>query len=166
MGVLTVFTDASYSPATRVAGGAYWAVCTVKGTKVTISGTVAFPNVAKPSHAEIITASEALRILSEHPVVQGWLDEVRHNRMVVMVVDALCISHAASGMDGHHHITESLNMWQRRLGAKVKINHVKAHTTNKDARSYVNRWCDKNAAMARANLESRIRMEAPVAEPI
>jgi len=30
-------------------------------------------------------------------------------------------------------------------GVRVTTRHVKGHTSNPDARSYVNRWCDREA---------------------
>lgn len=33
------------------------------------------------------------------------------------------------------------------FGLDIEFRHVRAHTDTKDARSYVNDWCDKNAKL-------------------
>jgi ribonuclease HI len=41
-------------------------------------------------------------------------------------------------------LLDKFNLLKKGLG-KIEFRHVKAHTSNSDARSYVNRWCDEKA---------------------
>lgn len=44
-------------------------------------------------------------------------------------------------------------------GIEIKAKHVKGHTTNEDARSWVNRWCDYHAGIHMRN--ERLRRLGP-----
>lgn len=152
---ITIFTDASYHPGSKAAGGAFWAVYGQGASKRTIRGSSAWQDVAKPSHAEIMTAAYAMAAVWHDHTVQQWLSAVGESRLV-MVVDATCINDAVRGRDGHHLIKTALGLWKPPLVSEVRWNHVPAHKEVKSPRQYVNSWCDIEARRARMNMQATV----------
>lgn len=155
MSNITIFTDASYHPTSKAAGGAFWAVFGQGPSKRTIRGSSAWQDVAKPSHAEIMTAAYAMAAVWHDHSVQQWLVGVGGSRLV-MVVDATCINDAVRGRDGHHLIKASLALWEHPLVSGVRWNHVPAHKEVTSPRQYVNHWCDIEARRARMNMQAAV----------
>lgn len=133
----TVLTDASWCPHENVAGWAAWIVCNDERFK---RYDAFFEKVASAREAEI------------KAIINGCFIAKRvfnpdHYHVVSDCVDAM---HLLQGKG-------STKEWQEKLveiigETPITFKHVKAHSSNKDSRSYVNNWCDFNAKMAMKRL--------------
>lgn len=136
---LTLFTDASLHG--DIVGGGFWAVY---GDHQRLRGSVACTGVHKSHEAEILVAAKAIASVVSHPSVIAWMNEVKNVRLV-LVSDCLAVKNAIEkGHSGKHLIDDMLGVLDLH-GIALKVNHVKAHTNDTSARSYVNDWCDKIA---------------------
>jgi len=115
--LVTVIADASWCPRTRAGGWAAWV--RAEGTKIARAG--AFKGRAVSSNqAEEWALRNGMYIAAQVPGVTRLLAQ-----------------------------SDCLNMLQRMPeivgGLPVEYRHVKGHTKNPAARSWVNRWCDAEA---------------------
>lgn len=142
---ITIFSDASFCPDSRAAGGAYWA----RTDSLRLSGSFALRSVKASHEAEVMTACLSIRALSEN---DGFRKELQKGRstLLVLVVDCLTIKQAFEGEsvslspDCRREVDEVLAL-RRKMNFGLKVNHVKAHTNGKAPRQWVNRWCDEAA---------------------
>lgn len=144
--IITLYADASY--AKGIGGGAYWA----KADGATDCGMFPIFDSKDSGEAETVTVLHAALLTLEGP--QFAL--IRYNALLVIVCDCMSVKHY---MEGERRIYDRnptikslrarLDAMTARLGIRVKVNHVKAHTGRKDRRSWVNDWCDRNAKAAR-----------------
>ena len=155
---ITVFTDASFCPDTKAAGGAYWA----RSTDLRTSSSFKLRGVEQSREAELITACTAVLNLAKDFEFGPLLKKGPHIR-VILVIDCLFIKHvleenvSARLSDAARKIVLQVRQLQQRLGFLLKINHVKAHTKGKAPRQWVNDWCDKNAKRHMVLLRKEIR---------
>lgn len=135
---ITINTDASYSQQYKVGGYAFYIVCDL--FKITKSG--AFKgNIKNPHDAEMKCIANALHTLLAQKELPSckWLvintDSQHSIETITRQLDPLG--------------KQIGRMWQQlitRLGStNNKFRHVRAHSGVKDARSYVNEWCDREA---------------------
>ena len=148
---VTIFTDASFK--NGYVGGGYWIIY---GNHQRITGTVNFIKVPSVSDAELLVSLYAIDIAINHPEINAWMKDCNQIRMII-VTDAMSTKHT---FEKEHCGIEMLNKLKNvKRGNKdmpllFKVNHVKAHTRDKSARSYVNRWCDEHARIARLQINS------------
>jgi ribonuclease HI len=136
----TVITDASYDHATKEAGWAAWVK--VDGISRPIKHYSSFlVPVANSTQSEKLAAINGI-----------WM-AARHGAMRVLVQsDCTAVIHL---IDGTTKKTSPLEEWAQWLAdagvqdVKLYARHVRGHTKTNDARSHVNRWCDKMAKKAR-----------------
>ena len=130
--VITINTDASFCPNTKIWGYAYW----IKSDNFLYKGWWAFKNTVKNStDAEIKAISNALFII--------WIQW--HNfDYIIINRDSIQANWKALKTE-KHRLKDKLNeqFWFKKR--KIEFRHVKAHTEITDARTYVNDWCDKKA---------------------
>ena len=68
---------------------------------------------------------------------------------ILIQTDCLAVVNVINGISKRHSATSIL--WRESLkgiasaGCCISAKHVKGHSDTKDARSYVNRWCDARA---------------------
>lgn len=126
----TVVTDASWCPNQNVAGWAVWLVC--NGERHKQYG--AFKGIIrKPHEAEMKAIINGIYIASK-------IFEPQHYHVVTDCTGAIHkLSFDADWKKVMNKILESNS---------ITFAHVKAHSSNKDKRSYVNSWCYKHAKEA------------------
>ncbi|MCO7567803.1 hypothetical protein NJI34_00155 [Pseudomonas sp. S 311-6] len=142
---VTVFTDASFCPETKCAGGAFWA----RGDAERMNSSFPITGAAQAHEAEIVAACMAIIQMSEDPAFGQLLRLGRQTRLV-LVIDCLAIRDAFEArirpstpiIDQHIARVEAL---RKEHGFLLKINHVKAHKGKATPRQWVNNWCDKEA---------------------
>lgn len=142
---VTVFTDASFCPETKCAGGAFWA----RGEIERMSSAFPIAGAVQAHEAEIAAACMAIILMDKDPAM-GRLLKLGQQTRVVLVIDCLAIRDAFEGrirpstpiVDQYIAQVEAL---RQQHGFFLKINHVKAHKGTKTPRQWVNNWCDKEA---------------------
>lgn len=122
---VTIFTDASFCPQTKVFGWAVWIKYGHPARNIKRSGG---GTCKGPTYAEYIALKNALKTL-------GQFDIPTMGKIVIFQSDCLA----------------ALNKFQRRdhkiACLNVVYRHVKAHTGNDDRRSIVNDLCDRQAKL-------------------
>lgn len=142
---VTVFTDASFCPDTKSAGGAFWA----RGEIERLSSSFPILEVKQAHEAEIVTACKAILQMGADENFGALLKLGKRIRLV-LVVDCLAVQDAFEGrLRGMADIIrthiEQVEAMRNRHGFLLKINHVKAHKGTGSPRQWVNNWCDKEA---------------------
>lgn len=142
---VTVFTDASFCPETKSAGGAFWA----RGDVERLSSSFPIQGIKQAHEAEIVTACKAILQMGDDEKI-GALLRLGGQIRLVLVVDCLAVQDAFEGrMRGMAGIIKShidqVEALRKQHGFFLKINHVKAHKGTGSPRQWVNNWCDKEA---------------------
>lgn len=145
--LVTINTDASYSPINRRAGYAFWAVC--DEFRIQKSG-VFRDKCMNPNDAEAKCILNALKVVTSAN---------KNITKIIVNTDSLNAI-ALLKYDREHmrkYIGDNMKMWKhlrivyaefRRIkGLQIEFRHVKAHSGLKDKRSYVNEWCNFNAKL-------------------
>lgn len=135
---ITINTDASFCPHTKVGGFAFYIVC----NQFKIQKAGEFKTLPKNStEAEVMCIGNAIATL----MVQELPENINY---IIINTDSL---------NGIHNITMGggkIYGKVRKLKNKIKrvskanrleFRHVKAHSGAQDARSWVNEWCDTEA---------------------
>lgn len=141
---ITINTDASFHPLCNLGGYAFYIIC--DHFKVMKSG--AFKGVLKDPHdAEIKCIANALHSLLSQPEIP------RVNNKIIINTDSMDCIKKLGGVNRKkypvHHLAIEMTrkLSKRKDGSYVKFEyrHVKAHEEVKDARGWVNQWCDREA---------------------
>lgn len=123
----TIVTDASFCDKTKAAGWAVWIVCD-EGRYKHFGGFKT--KIDKPHEAEIKAILNGLYFAKKQFVVSQY-----H-----IVTDCqAAIDHLKNTLEWQAQVKNIIG------NGIVTFSHVKAHTKKEDKRSYVNRWCDKQA---------------------
>jgi ribonuclease HI len=136
----TVITDASFCDKTKKAGWAAW--IRIDGIDAPIKRYGSFKGKVKTStEAEKLAAANGL-FIAQSMGADAFL----------LQTDCMAVVHLVTGFTKQQGLRDE---WKRTmakcgvLGKPLQAKHVKGHTSTKDARSYVNRWCDEMANKAR-----------------
>jgi ribonuclease HI len=138
--VVTINTDASYSPKHKVGAFAFWIVC--DQGKIQKAGELRETHA--PHDAEAKSIANAFHTLL-HSKFTGI------SKIVVNTDSMICINRM--GSRGKAYSPER-SVWNtvRRMKKKnadqylkIEYRHVKAHSGTDTARKFVNDWCDKEA---------------------
>ena len=127
----TVITDASFCSETKAGGWAAWIAYDV-GPKGQHSGMFR----SRPPNSGVAELQAALNGI--------WLAYQNGARDILIQTDCLAIVHAAQGKGAYG---EAFRLAKRDHfpAAVIRAKHVKGHSDVQDARSWCNRWCDKQA---------------------
>lgn len=141
----TINTDASFHPEYKVGAYAFWAVS--DEFKIQKAGFLR-ELVLNPDEAEMKCIINAITVV---------LASNKEITKIIINTDSL----NAKGLfeyDEIHIQRYGLKKWKplqkvfintlrkySKHKIEIEFRHVKAHSNKKDARSYVNEWCDKNA---------------------
>ena len=130
----TVITDASYCPLTGAGGWAGWIkidnLATIKESGVLLQS-------ANSTAAEVMAAANGV-----------WCAARAGARQLLLQSDCMAVIHIVGGRSRAPHLIE---IWQTLMampvmaGVQITARHVKGHGVVKDARTWVNDWCDKTA---------------------
>lgn len=135
---ITINTDASYCPETKVAG---WATYIVSDFfKLKNSGTI--DNVDNSYLAEAYALEHGLSILLSNPIEYGKFVGLYINTDCKSLIDQLAKESGNSTAILNDRIQSIIRKYSI---TDLDIRHVKAHTTIKKARNVVNNWCDEEA---------------------
>ena len=135
----TIITDASYCPKTGAAGWAAWV--RIDGRADAVKRYAEFKQpVGCSRDAEMLAAVNGLWLAAQHGVTEALLQ-----------TDCLAVVHMLNGETKQKRLRNAFTRALAKAGVlqmRVSGRHVRGHTTVADARSYVNRWCDKHAKTA------------------
>lgn len=133
----TVITDASYCQKTGSAGWAAWVRVDDRLEAIRRAGPIK-QRPKTSTFAEVYAALNGLWLAIHHGATE-----------VLLQTDCMTVIHLNSGQCKS---PELVDLWNRSLAradmqAKVQTKHVKGHNLHrrKDARTWVNDWCDKQA---------------------
>lgn len=142
---ITVFTDASFCPETKAAGGAFWA----RNADTKFSSSFRIEDAESSADAEILTACRSIQSILEHPVLGEELKKGKETRLI-LVVDCLTVKHVLEGGKAKMGVaacqavaTTRIHVFNQKFW--FKVNHVKGHSGIGSPRQWVNNWCDKEA---------------------
>lgn len=144
--VVTVNTDASFSPHHKV--GAYAAWIKFDNTKLTISGELR-AKCNRPEEAEYKCIINALAMLSR-------ITPPRRIRKIIINTDCLNVIHCATGdkkavgMYNLRKLDKAMTPEYKKIlskfpGVEMDFRHVKSHQSTDTPREFVNQWCDTEA---------------------
>lgn len=142
----TVITDASFDHRTRTGGWAAWIRIDGVPGPVRRSGILR-ELAADSSEAEMRASAIGIFIAAQFGATQ-----------ILVQTDCMTVVHAIKGKGSR------VKAWHEMLAVlpyenlKLQARHVKGHTANPAARSWVNRWCDENA-----KAQMRLARDAAVA---
>lgn len=131
----TVITDASFCHQTRAAGWAAW---------VSIDGHFAAIKMAGATKVKPLNSTFA----EIYAALNGiWLAHQHGADTVLIQSDCMTVIHLVAGRCKN---TEMVRLWTEAMAlipVKLTARHVKGHNYGrvKDARTFVNDWCDKQA---------------------
>lgn len=151
--IVTINTDASFSPTHKIGTYAFWIVC--NEGKIAKSGVLK-KSLTRPEQAEFKCILNAL-----HVVVNSNLKGVTK---IIINTDCLNVIHLANKNKkaiqkyrlaswGNHLVSEMNRLMRTRGWVKVDLEfrHVKAHVSTSTKRQWVNEWCDQEAKKQLSN---------------
>ena len=151
--LVTVNTDASFSPQHKIGAYAFWIVC--DQGRIIYSGPL--PEASSSTDAEIRCIINALKALAD--------SKFTNVSKIVINSDALCafnmIQPKAKKGTTAKTCFEVLVRLRNKYNHKVDIHefrHVKAHSGTAEKRKWVNDWCDKTAKKI---LREKVKTQAP-----
>lgn len=130
----TVITDASFCPNTKSGGWAAW----VKGDGgIVVKRSGALRLCENSTHAEVAAAANGC-----------WLAAASGARELLLQSDCMAVIHILRGACKAPLLLETWRLLMAMpvmQGVVVTGRHVKGHGRVKDARTWVNDWCDREA---------------------
>ena len=141
-GLVTINTDAGFLPIQKVGSYAYW----IKGNGLKLTGSGIFKDECKNSlDAEKKAIVNALAVLYNS-----------NFKAEKIIINRDCIYAKQSGCE----LSKKMKNYLRKIKIRsiglshknyagsgyVEYRHVKGHSKNMDARSWVNRWCDSECS--------------------
>jgi ribonuclease HI len=151
--IVTLTTDASYHSQHKVGAYAFWITSDLGRVKA--SGILKQP-VRSACEAEMQCILNALHVMKK--AIAGRVEKV--------IVNTDSLNSIRVFENDKENIKKYNLNWARRyrtfllcLDVPIEFRHVKAHKTTKDARSWVNNWCDtaaKKHLWEKINRELRI----------
>jgi len=150
MGCLTVYTDASYSTHSRIAGYGFWA----RDRKFITQGRGAEPDICCNTYAEIRAIAYALyRLEKEH------VESVKNKKYCSVTTDSLtALEYYKLGKVPKGFSRSPLNYvneFIRRFNLVLTVNHIQAHRSCANPRFFVNNKVDQLARTAREQAEEK-----------
>ncbi|MEX0597119.1 MAG: RNase H family protein [Candidatus Paceibacterota bacterium] len=148
---ITINTDASFCPLTKVGGFAFYIIC--NDFKIQKAGE--FRTKPKnPTEAEAMCIGNAIATL----LAQDLPKEVNY-----IIINTDCL-HAISLIKSYDGVYKKVRKFKNRLfrvvrPQRIEFRHVKAHNGTPDARSWVNDWCDKEAKRYMRQARGRITIQ-------
>lgn len=132
----TVITDASFCHETKASGWAAWIRIDGRPDPIKAYGSFKAP-VDSATDAEMMAALNGLWLAYKHGATTALLQ-----------TDCLAVVEACSQPRRQPKVRQRWLVGLEHCGLAgfpVSARHVRGHTKIQDARSYVNRWCDKHA---------------------
>lgn len=135
--LVTINTDASFWHHQQKGSWAFWAVC--NKFKITKSG-VFRGKVKNSSEAELKCMINAVFCVLKA--------DVGITKVIINTDSQICMK-AIARNNPNSSLYKCVTMFRNMTkGVAIEMRHVKAHSGVKDARSYVNEWCDTHAKKA------------------
>lgn len=150
---ITINTDASFCPNSKVAGFAFY----IKSDLFLIKKAgVLKSTVINSEDAEMMCLANALYYLFNET------DNIRANRIIINIDCVGVIRKVKKGNNDALTIKtrDFMNALMNRTKAKIVFKHVLAHKTIINPRTWVNDWCDKTAKsyMRQARKENKMKI--------
>lgn len=155
---LTIFTDASHCPETKVGAGAFWS----RTGEHFLKRAFALGNIDQSHKAELITALTAITTCLDAPEYQQYFTPAAEKVLIILVTDCLYVKQVLEGkVMADEQYRDRIRGILNRLwigGISIKVNHVKAHSGTGEPRKWVNTWCDREAKKIMRGLRDRVRV--------
>ena len=145
--LVTILTDASHCPDSKVGGYGYWII----SDRGHIKGGAEFKSVVKNiNHAESMAVVNAL-----YCSVQSGI--AKNGDIILVQSDSTTALDILKYRKNKEEYGDIIREWRRltRKMDKVIYRHVKGHSGVQDARSYANRYCDKIARRAMRRMREK-----------
>lgn len=155
--LVTLMCDASHCPTTKVAGYGFWIVC----SRGNMPGDGVVHDVDTSLSAEMVAiASSIWHGLRDGPISPG--------DKVLIQVDCLGAIDRFEGIrdtlivtDFQQEIIDYFWYVKKKYFLETEFRHVKAHTSERSARSNANRLCDRRARKAMRTARDELLLEQP-----
>lgn len=156
---ITVNTDASFCPHTKVGGFAFWIVCDLGRIKV--SG--ALKEAKNSQDSELKCLANAIYTLKKSPFNNGKINKIYINSDCKFMFEK--IGQGSQNEIGKY-IAKTLQqifsknqiIGKTKQGKRYELRHVKAHTGDlSENRNFVNDWCDNEAKNEMRILREKIK---------
>ncbi|MES2395629.1 MAG: RNase H family protein [Bacteroidota bacterium] len=140
--LVTINTDASWSPKNKVGTFAFWVVS--NQGKIAKAGLLK-GEIRTPDHAELSCIANAIHCL----MVQKW-----GITKIIINTDSLNSIHILNddkklmkwyGLKDHRFQVIRKVILQKLNGVKFECRHIKSHQNTATPRAWVNEWCDQEA---------------------
>ena len=143
----TIITDASYCHSTKVAGYGAW--ISMDGKRVQKSGVIK----GLPDNS---TEAEFKAVLNGI-----WIAYMHGARDLLVQTDCMTVVQVLRGEPHRRQARYREELSAARAAhfpnCVIRARHVKGHSDSQDARSFVNRWCDKHAGIAMRAARKMVR---------
>lgn len=154
---VTINTDASFCHQTKATGYAFWIVCD-RG-KILKSGNL--KGAVTPLECEMKCLANALHILEKSEYNDGGISKIYINSDCKNMFKRISLN---TTCQLGKHIFQSISRIKKLRKDQTfkkfyELRHVKAHNGTKDARSYVNDWCDREAGKWMRLQRASIRLQ-------
>lgn len=142
----TVITDASWCQYTGAGGWAGWIRCDGNSGPIKAHGILKAP-VTSSTLAEVMAAANGV-----------WVAASQGATAILIQSDCMAVIHLVQKQTKNPQL---LAVWKRLVefpelaGCVISARHVKGHAPIKDARGWVNHWCDSHA---RKHMEEQRRV--------
>ena len=143
--LVTINTDASFHSGLKYGAFAFWAIC--DDFKITKSG-VFRSKCIDSNDAEARCIINALRVvvLAHKGITRIIVNTDSLNAIALITNDKIHLDrYIGKGRSRWKHILKAYHETIKGRSLKIEFRHVRAHSGVKDARSYVNEWCDLEA---------------------
>ena len=144
--LITIYTDASFHPQNKQAGGAAW----IRSEKGLIKFHTSF-GADNSTHAEAIIALRAIK-RAYHEWDNATVMFVNTDSMGLCKCMWPFTADSASGSFGV--VVDAIKKYCDDKDLETRFKHVKGHNYSgekEDIRGFLNYWCDKNAGINRRN---------------
>lgn len=150
---VTVLADASHCPDTKAGGYGFW-IASARGKK---GGSGALKGeIVSSTLAEMMAVANAIH----HAILEGL---VQGHDVLLVQIDCESAIFALTGKRRSSELEQKvlahINKMMKLLHLKIEYKHVKAHTSNKEARFAANNACDRAARKAMRRARDKIRCE-------
>lgn len=139
---MTINTDASFDPRTKMAGWAYW----IKSHDQLFKASGLIHGTNNSSTAELTAIAKAIRVVGDFVEAEWGSDFPKENVTLYINTDSTWSIAALEGRfkrSKHQKFVE--DTLKNLPGFTLVPRHVKAHSHTDTARHWVNDWCDRQA---------------------
>ena len=154
---IAIFSDASFCSETGAGAGAYW----IKSGEVELSAGHGLKGVQQPHDAEVLAACKAIDAAAAHPTLFSRLRLGAKTQLLLYVdcdavIQVLTNRRPVRLSAAAQKAVDSVRALIARLGCKLQVFHVKAHSGVNTPQKRHNRWCDARSRTSMRSIRGNI----------